>query len=251
MELIDSLKEAVLNEIAEQLIPFLDVAEMFKDKWESMDTELKAEFEEQQVIANKAFEEQRKEMIKGLEIKWNALNSALTCLVNSTTQFAMRLALIPPAIISVTPIGPGVAANAIPQAVAQLKNDGEMVGKVYDETKNNLSDLVGNIEGGSVGVLKDLVSGLLSTAALALAIVGISKDGVPAEDPKVESPIPVPDLEAADCSNFDPIVPHTNPNPPPTYTPETYACENCRRYEEMIQGNERSCNNCKNYKKSE
>ena len=248
MGLIDSLKQAVLKEITETLIPQVDVVKMYGEEWKDMDQELKDELSGLEEQANEAFTGQRDELMKGLEVKWTALNSALTLTVNSCLQLGTRLALVPAAIISTTPVGPGVAVNAIPQAIAQLKNDGEVAGKAYDDTKNALSDLVGSVSGGMVGTLKDTVLGLLGTAATLLAVVGISKDGVPAENPKVESPIEVPEYKASECANFDPINPETQPG---TDIIKDISCENCKNYEALVADSERSCNNCKNYKKSE
>lgn len=239
MGLIDGLKEAVLKEIADNLLPSVDIKDKFRD-WDSLSPELKDEFLEDEETINSNIEDQKEQVIKGMEPKWNNLSSSLNLLVNSSTQFVTRLAMVPTAIISTTPVGPGVAAGAIPQAIAQLKSDGETVGKAYDDTKNSLSEILGGYSGDSTIItdLKTTISTLLGTAAIALAVVGISKDGVEAQEPEVQSPVALPEYKAGDCKNYREIEQE-----------DPVECENCENYNALNPSGTRACNNCTRYEK--
>lgn len=77
------------------------------------------------------------------EVKSDISELGTSCglLTTSTATFASRIAMIPPAIISATPLGPGVSANMIAPMLQQLKSDGDNLSKVYDTCNSKISKL--------------------------------------------------------------------------------------------------------------
>jgi len=176
--------------------------------------------------------------------KFGNLKTNVVLLFNNSSAFVSRIALIAPAIISTTPVGPGVSANMIPAMVEQLKSDGENLGKAYDDTENALDDLktmcdgVGGVE--AIDTLNNAVSILLGVVAPLLAMVGISRGGQEASEPSVEPPINI-ENKPTDCDNYE--------GEYKSYNTQLRTAENCTAYEELLEGKGRSCNNCKKFKK--
>lgn len=77
------------------------------------------------------------------EVKSDITDLGTSCglLVTTTAQFAARIAMIPPAIISVTPLGPGVSPQLVPPMLQQLKAEGDQLSKVYDDCNSKMTKL--------------------------------------------------------------------------------------------------------------
>lgn len=179
-------------------------------------------------------------------------------LIVATADFLVRIALVPVAIISATPLGPGIASQMIPTLLKQLKAEGDNLSKIYDECSNKMSklgleDIVESssktrasvpIDISPINSVLSIVKGAQSTAKPLILAVGASVGGDTGTTPDVEPPITI-DYSAKDCTNFSYIVPPSIPEEEGDISPE-----NCSRFEAMSdQDSTVSCNNCKHFNK--
>lgn len=170
-----------------------------------------------------------------------------------TLDFAARIALVPMAIISTTPMGPGVSTNLISPLLKSLKGEGDNLSKVYDECSNKMTKLgldnlssvkvrsIFPIDLGPLTSVVGIVTAAQSTAKPLILMVGSSVAGETGSLPDVKPPIEV-ELSAKDCLSFS-YIDETDP--------ENIDATNCSNFLSM-SGNpdeEKKCTNCKNYKK--
>ena len=238
------------------------------EKWEEYKQKMKEQRdkakEETKELANKAKEEAEaavkdaaargKQAINELKGDLLDLGIAAGMLIVATADFMVRIALVPVAIISATPMGPGVASQLIPALLKQLKAEGDNLSKIYDECDNKMSklglnDIVSSrisvpIDLGPINSVLSIVKGAQSTAKPFILAVGASVGDTAGSVPDIKPPISF-DYSAKDCTNFSYIVPPTIPEDEGDISPE-----NCSNFEAMNdQDSTRSCNNCKHFNK--
>lgn len=196
------------------------------------------------------------------EIKSDLKDLGTSCglLVVGTAGFLTRVASVAPAIISVTPLGPGVSPQLILPMIKDLKAEGDNLSKVYDDCDSKMSKLgLEDIEGTMsrvkgknkslinlepiTGVIS-IVKSAMNTAKPLILAVGANVGGEEGSLPEVEPPITI-EYYATDCVNFSYIF------PPNIETGEDdISAGNCSKFEPWSEDNtERKCNNCKHYKK--
>lgn len=189
------------------------------------------------------------------EVKSDITDLGTSCghLITSTAQFAARIAMIPPAIIVATPMGPGVSTNLIPPMLQQIKCDGDNLSKTYDRcncliNKLGLRILMRNIPiiGSVMGVI-DTAMGIaesfipltgspvtIITTKIVESATGAIEDIAEEALDKVgqianiESPISF-NYSASGCSNFSYIV----APPDPETDPGDVSAGNCSRFETL------------------
>lgn len=238
--------------------------EEYKQKIEEQREKAKEETKE---LANKA-EEEAEAAIKDAasrgkqaidELKGDLLDLGIAAgmLIVATADFMVRIALIPVAIISATPMGPGVSSQLIPALLKQLKAEGDNLSKIYDECDNKISKLGLNdivdknssrisvpIDLGPINSVLSIVKGAQSTAKPLILAVGASVGDIAGSIPDIEPPISF-NYSAKDCTNFSYIVPPSIPEEEGDISPE-----NCSKFEAMSdQDSTVSCNNCKHFNK--
>ena len=186
----------------------------------------------------------------GVSKNFEKLKTNLNLLVDSAKTFVTRIGMIPIAIVNVTPVGPGASPNMILPMLEQLKSDARTLGKAYDDTETALEDLLMGVKSDSLPALKPFLTALeaaLGLVAPMLAILGISRGGVEAqEDPKIESPVNV-ELKPTDCDNYE--------GPYKTTQKSLRSAHNCTAFQhftktgEELEDSDFKCENCKNFKK--
>lgn len=181
-------------------------------------------------------------------------------LIVATADFLARIALIPVAIISATPLGPGVASQMIPTLLKQLKAEGDNLSKIYDECSNKMSklgleDIVkessyksillsNSIDVSPINSVLNIVKTAQSTAKPLILAVGADVGGDSGTSPDIDPPITI-NYYARDCTNFSYIVPPSTPEEIGDISPE-----NCSRFEAIDSRDTTiSCNNCKHFNK--
>lgn len=189
------------------------------------------------------------------EVKSDIMDLGTSCghLITSTAQFAARIAMIPPAIIVATPMGPGVATNLIPPMLQQIKCDGDNLSKTYDRcncliNKLGLKILMRNIPiiGSVMGVI-DTAMGIAESfipltgspvtiittkivESASGAIEDIAEEALDkvGQIANIESPISF-NYSASGCSSFSYIV----APPDPETDPGDVSAGNCSRFETL------------------
>lgn len=212
----------------------------YKETLDNAKEDMKKRGEEMLDKANEKLGQMYNQMIED----FNELGQDLGHLSVGTAQFAARIAMVPPALISVTPMGPGVSAQLAPPLLQQLKAEGDNLSAVYDRVDAKVSKLGLKSLMGTIPVVGSVMSIVETTQAVAkplIALVGANVgdiiDDLPI--PEIEIPIPIPDLSAANCSAFSPKdLDLTN-----------ISASNCSKFVALNDDNPTvKCNNCKNYK---
>lgn len=215
--------------------------------------------------------EQCKQALEEVKADLSDLGTAAGLLTVGTLDFLSRIAMVPPAIISATPMGPGVSTNLVPPMLKDLMAEGNQLSKQYDDCTSKMnklglerlasigksrssSDLLGSVSI-NFGVISSISSSFISPAMSAakplILAVGASVGGESGSEPEVEAPISI-DYKATDCSNFAYINAPSTPD-----DPGDISVGNCLNFLAMIEkenadgtdATEKSCNNCKNYLK--
>lgn len=247
---------------------------MEDSKWEEYKEKMKKKREEAKKSMtegiNKAVEDQKNAIknavsnnIQGFKEIKSDLTDLGTCaglLTVGSAEFATRIALVPPAIISATPMGPGVSAQLVPPLIKSLKGEGDNLSKVYDDCSSKMDKLGLNdvlsesssrsaskfgIDISPISTILSVVGGAMSLAKPLILMVGSSVGGESGTPPEVEPPISI-EYNAEDCSNFIYITPPIDPETPGDISPE-----NCNKFTPMTEGSERKCDNCKFFSKKQ
>lgn len=204
---------------------------------------------------NKAIADAKKagsEFLENIKSDLSDLGVGLGLLTIGSASFATRIALVPPAIISATPMGPGVSANLIPPMLQQLKAEGDSLSKVYDDcsSKMNKLQLVAlSASCPTVGSIVSTATSIMDTSKVLISAVGSSVGGISGSIPDIEPPISI-SYEAKDCTNFSPIVGTINPIDPTQIIGGEFSAANCKNFTPMIEGEATpDCNKCKRYNK--
>lgn len=204
---------------------------------------------------------QCKQAIEEVASDLKDLGTSAGLLITGTGEFMSRIAMVPPAIISTTPMGPGVSPNLAAPMLKDLMAEGNQLSKQYDDCSSKMNKLgldrlssmggqrssLGllssvSINFGAISSVSSIVNQAMSTAKPLILATGASVDGDTGEEPTVESPIEI-NYSARNCSNF---LSYTI-NPDADINVDITA-EDCLNFVEMISGNGISCNNCKKYK---
>jgi hypothetical protein len=191
------------------------------------------------------------EYLESIKCDLRELGSGLGLLSVGTAQFSARIAMVPPAIISTTPMGPGVSANLIPPLLQQLKAEGDNLSKVYDDCDNKMSKLQLVAMAASIPSVASIVSTAQTVMGVAkglITLVGASVGGASGAIPDIEPPISI-SYEAKDCSNFSPIKGTLNPVNPDMIIGGEFSAENCKNFSPMTEGDKPDCNKCKRFNK--
>lgn len=109
----------------------------YKETLDNAKEDMKKRGEEMLDKANEKLGQMYNQMIED----FNELGQDLGHLSVGTAQFAARIAMVPPALISVTPMGPGVSAQLAPPLLQQLKAEGDNLSAVYDRVDAKVSKL--------------------------------------------------------------------------------------------------------------
>lgn len=224
------------------------------------------------VAAINNVEEQCKQALEEVKADLSDLGTAAGLLLTGTAEFLSRIAMVPPAIISATPMGPGVSANLVPPMLKDLMAEGNQLSKQYDDCTSKMSKLglerlssIGRSRAASdllsnpdlkadfsvISQVTPIITSAMSTAMPFILAVGASVGGSSGSEPEVEAPISI-DYKATDCSNFAYINAPSTPD-----DPGDISVGNCLNFLAMIEkenedgtdATEKSCNNCKNYLK--
>lgn len=206
--------------------------------------------------------EQCKQAIEEVTADLNDLGTSAGLLTVGSVDFLSRIAMVPPAIISTTPMGPGVSPSLIPPMLKDLMAEGNQLSKQYDDCTSKMnklgldrlaglgksrasSDLLNNvnINFGAISSITSIVQNAMSVAKPLILATGASVGGDTGEEPSVESPIEI-EYNARDCTNF-----LSNIIDPDADLNVDITAEDCLNFIEMISGNGTACNNCKNYNK--
>lgn len=252
---VDELAKKLAEEItkrAQQAMPDLsavkDMANKIKktkvkEKFENAVSECRERAEQQvtQAIADGT------QIVESYKSDLNSLGSSLGQLVVGTAQFAARIAMIPPAIISATPMGPGVSANLVAPMLQDLKAEGDILSKVYDDTFNYRNKVRLDQLASAVPALNAILTVHDSTAALVkplITMVGASCDGEVSNVPEVEPPISY-DYKATECDTWDYKYELGKDQDIEDIEPTV---DNCKFFSAIFEANGVNCNNCKNYR---
>lgn len=255
--MVSGVVENIINMIKERLVEIL--AEPFLAQLPSKEEidVLKEHGLVDEAEINKMKEETMEQMKDAIGETLNKFGSALTLLIDLTGTFAKRLAQIPAAIISTTPVGPGVSLNLIPSLFQSLKGSGMELSNTYDQVKSSvkelgLEDAAKEDPSGTISVAVGMINGFLALASTACLLVGVGcGDQKEASDPEIEPPIEPDQYEAEDCVKYE---------PKPGYEDIERLgkkVEWCKKFEHLslsndeilINPDERICNNCKHYRK--
>ena len=237
--MVNGLMQPILNKLLEIITkPIIDIMDKtFGDAIKKIE-ELKEKGVELKENANieKLKEQQQKakeELIKKTQARLKKFGSAMSLLIDGVKSLSVRLATIPAAIISATPVGPGVSPNLVLPLLQQLKGEGDNLSKVYIdvpykivdrrdgdiaecyadptkakellnwEAKLGLEDMdLGEEEKGYVAGVLATITAAFGIAKTACMLVGSGVDGIEATLPEIEIPIDTPEYKASDCVNY-------------------------------------------------
>lgn len=228
-----------------------NLSEEEKEKKKPLIDNLKSSIKDAVNKQKESIKNAAKDNISGMnEIKadLNNLGTSAGLLTVGSAEFAMRAGMVPVAIISTTPVGPGVSTNMITPMMKDLKGEGDNLSKVYDDCENGMNKLgiqeivnsgesVPGVDLSPVSSVYSIVTGAMSTAKPMILAVGSDVGGEIGNIPDIKPPIDV-ELSAQDCSQFSPKLPNDGISP-----------SNCRSYSPMGEGLDIKCSNCKNYQK--
>lgn len=212
--MVNGLMQPILNKLLEIITkPIIDIMDKtFGDAIKKIE-ELKEKGVELKENANieKLKEQQQKakeELIKKTQARLKKFGSAMSLLIDGVKSLSVRLATIPAAIISATPVGPGVSPNLVLPLLQQLKGEGDNLSKVYDDAKAAWDELgledmdLGEEEKGYVAGVLATITAAFGIAKTACMLVGSGVDGIEATLPEIEIPIDTPEYKASDCVNY-------------------------------------------------
>lgn len=252
--LIKSLVNDLSKEIAKKRVKDSQMdspkADESKVKLESQKKKLTKAKEEFDKKTEESINEAIKDGSRYLEETKSDLNdygTTLGILSVGTVQFSSRLAMIPPAIISATPMGPGISANLIPPMTQDLKAEGDILSKHYDDlaskrSKLQLDSLSQFIPG--LGSVLSITDSIMSTSKPLITLVGASCGDIEGSIPDIKPPFEIT-YKAEDCSSFTPI--NGNIDPDGNLVGGVYSASNCSRFSSM-NGDKVDCTNCKNFR---
>lgn len=236
MGLLSSIKGLVVDEIAKQL------AENMYPQIPSLDfSKLPANTKSQGII-EKAIEDRKQQVedmangLKGeIENRYKKLETNFDLLVEQAKQLLPRMISYIADMIGTCPVGPTLNINKIPTILGQLKSDGEVLGKAYNDTETSFKDLLMGMEadqlGGTVGQALGIITGSLAVAAPLLAVFGVERGGCTSNIPNINPPMDPPEYLASDCQNYIPDSEHTGIQPgtnPPQEWPKE--CKYCTKF---------------------
>lgn len=139
------------------------------------------------------------------------LISKLILLYSGTFDFAMRLASIPLAIIGMGTTGPTISINLILPLLKQIQGEARNLSQVYDEVDSSLEALQIKemAESNDIinGAYEAAIKPAMLAASIACSIVGVKCGDQEAQEPEVESPMPV---DATVCKEYRTDPEHAN-----------------------------------------
>lgn len=211
--MVNGLMQPILNKLLEIITkPIIDTMNNTFGEAIKKIEELKEKGVELKENANieKLKEQQQKakeELIKKTQARLKKFGSAMSLLIDGVKSLSIRLATIPAAIISATPVGPGVSPNLVLPLLQQLKGEGDNLSKVYDDAKAawdelGLEDMDLGEENGYVAEVLATITTAFGIAKTACMLVGSGVDGIEAVMPEIEIPIDIPEYKASDCANY-------------------------------------------------
>lgn len=241
--LLDVITKPTINILEEKYTKTFDNIDKLKEKGVELEGVDKSKLEESK---NKAIKELKKKTMAQLK----KFGSSASLLADGTISLVSRIAGSAAGIISITPVGPGISPNLLMPLLQQLKGEGDNLSKVFDDTKSAWDELgledkleSGEITGEAASIVSramGVLNGIYTTAKVAIMAVGSSCDGKIIDSlPSPDLPINPPEYKPTDCDNYAGTAQST----------EQRTAENCTAYEELLEGKERSCNNCKKFKK--
>lgn len=251
--LTDKATEAIVKKQYEDSLPeFEDESDKIKD------LEAKKEYKEAFDKAKEDMKKRGEDMlndaneavgayIRQLKSDFNDLGTSLGHLSIGTAMFAARIAMVPPAIISATPMGPGVSAQLVPPLLQQLKAEGDNLSKVYDDCNSKINKLGLRALASMVPIAGSVLSvadTIFGVAVPLITMVGSSVAGAAGSIPDIKPPISI-SYNPKDCTNFSYIVPPSSPE-----LEGDISASNCSRFTPMTdQDTKVSCDNCKYFNK--
>jgi hypothetical protein len=252
---LNSLIDKASKEIAKEMIksiqlPIPDI-DLSKIKNDNQKERLKESINEFSSKSNDMMNEAIKdgsEFIEGLKSDLSDYGSSLGLLTVGTAQFSARIAMIPPAIISATPVGPGVSTNLITPMLQDLKAEGDQLSKVYDDSESKRKKL--RLDSLSyiplVGSIISIANPILSSSKPLILMVGSSVGEDSGSIPDVTPPITI-ENDPKDCLLFSPI---NGQFVGDELVGGEITAMNCSNFSRMIGDDDTpNCNNCKNFRK--
>lgn len=248
---IDEASKEITKEImkmSQSQLPDIDVS---KVKLESQREKLNKSIDSFKSSTESALDDIVKDGSRCLESTKSDLKeygTSLGLLTVGTAQFASRIAMVPPAIISATPVGPGVSASMIPPMLQDLKAEGDQLSKHYDDVeckrkKLNL-DLLSYIP--TVGGILSITDSTLALAKPLILMVGASVGKESGSLPEVDPPISI-EYSADECLSFSPIDGYYDDEG--NLIGGDVSASNCSNFSSMSDDLTPNCNNCKNFRK--
>lgn len=192
---------AAVEKIIEQLQPLL-IKEYAKSMIGDKAEKLVAAGQDPEEIIEK-FEESiggSTSFINGLK----GLGNKITLLLESTVDFATRLATVPLAIIGAGTTGPTISVNLILPLIKQLQGEGRNLAQIYEDVTMGLESFqIDKLAAGNtvIGGIYTAITAILSTAAIAISIVGIKCGNQPAQDISEYEKSPIP-VDATTCKEY-------------------------------------------------
>lgn len=251
--LTDKVTEAIVKKQYEDALPeFEDESDMIED--EECKKEYKEAFDKAKEDMKKRGEDMLNEAneaagayIRQLRSDFNDLGTSLGYLSIGTAMFSARIAMVPPAIISATPMGPGVSAQLVPPLLQQLKAEGDNLSRVYDDCNSKINKLGLRAIASAVPIVGSVLSiadTVFGVAIPLITMVGSSVAGASGNIPNIEPPITI-SYDPKKCTNFSYIVPPSDPE-----LEGDISATNCSKFTPMTdQDTKISCNNCKYFNK--
>lgn len=132
------------------------------------------------------------------------LGNKITLLLESTVDFATRLATVPLAIIGAGTTGPTISVNLILPLIKQLQGEGRNLAQIYEDVTMGLESFqIDKLAAGNtvIGGIYTAITAILSTAAIAISIVGIKCGNQEAQDISEYEKSPIP-VDATTCKEY-------------------------------------------------
>lgn len=233
-----------------------ELEENRKKKKEDLEQSIsKAEEDQKELVKNIA--SKNKEKLLEIKTDLNDLGVSAGLLSVGTAEFATRVGMIPAAIISTTPVGPGVSPQLALPMVKDLKAEGDNLSKVYDDCDNKMKKLkleeiisaadmlaTFGISVAPVNSVTTTIKGIMSVAKPLILAVGANVGGETGTLPDIQPPIDI-NYDAKDCSVFN----YITPPDPEQGIPDDISPTNCSKYDPFDETKPIKCNNCKLFNK--
>lgn len=132
------------------------------------------------------------------------LGNKITLLLESTVDFATRLATVPLAIIGAGTTGPTISVNLILPLIKQLQGEGRNLAQIYEDVTMGLESFqIDKLAAGNtvIGGIYTAITAVLSTAAIAISIVGIKCGNQEAQDTSEYEKSPL-SVDATTCKEY-------------------------------------------------